>query len=105
MDELKLYGKTEKGLDLIMQTVRIFTYDMCMEFGIEKCTIFFLMRGIKDVNTKKMKQKVKAQYLRRTRKVLESKVNGVILFKAINSWTVSVFCYSAVFMDWTTKIS
>ena len=48
MDELKLYWKTEKGLDLIMQTVRSFTYDMCMEFGIEKCTIFFLKRGIKD---------------------------------------------------------
>ena len=48
MDELKLYGKTDKGLDLIMQTVRIFTYNICVEFGIEKCTIFFLNRGIKN---------------------------------------------------------
>ena len=41
MDELKLSWKTDKGLDLIMQTVRIFTYDICLEFGIKKCTILF----------------------------------------------------------------
>ena len=48
MDEPKLYGKTDKGLDSLTQTVRIFTSDICIDFGIEKCTILILKRGIKD---------------------------------------------------------
>ena len=50
-------------------------------------------------NTKQMKEKVKAKYLRRTRKVLESKLDSGNLFKAINTWAVSVFRYSAAFID------
>ena len=36
MDDLKLYGENEKALDSLVQTVRIFTSDIRMEFGIEK---------------------------------------------------------------------
>ena len=51
-------------------------------------------------DTKKMKEKVKAEYLRRTRKVLESKLNSGNIFKAINTWAVSHFRYSDAFIDW-----
>ena len=37
MDDLKLYAKNEKGLKSLVQTVRIFSDDNCMEFGIDKC--------------------------------------------------------------------
>ena len=48
---------------------------------------------VEDINIKKMKEKVKAEYLRHTRKVLESKLDGGNLFKAINTWTMSfLFC-------------
>ena len=50
MDDLKLYGKTDKRRDSLIQTVRIFSSDICMEFGIEKCYILILKRGIKDQN-------------------------------------------------------
>ena len=43
MDDLKLYGKTDKSL-------KIFSSDLCMEFGIEKCNIRILKKGIKDEN-------------------------------------------------------
>ena len=52
------------------------------------------------MNTKKMKEKVKAEYLRRTRNVLESKLNSGYLFKAINTWAVSSFHYFTEFIDW-----
>ena len=37
MDDLKLYSRSEKGLDSLVQTVRVFSEDIGMEFGIEKC--------------------------------------------------------------------
>ena len=52
----------------------------------------------KDVNTKKMKEKVKPEYLRRTKKF-----NSGNLFKAINTWTVSLFYCSAAFVGWTKE--
>ena len=135
MDDLKLYRKTNKGLGSLIQTVRIFSSDICMfrteKFGIEKCNILTLKRDIKDensdimlpndlkisslkeaenykylgilgaedINTKKMKEKVKAGHLRRTRKVLESRHKSGNIFKAINTWAVSFFCYSTAFID------
>ena len=50
-----------------------------------------------------MKEKVKTQYLRRTRKVLDSKLSSGNLFKAINTWAVSLLRYSAAFLDWTKE--
>ena len=45
MDDLKLYGESEKALDSLVQTVRIFTSDIRMEFGIEKCATLIQKRG------------------------------------------------------------
>ena len=47
-----------------------------------------------------MKGKVKAEYLRRVRKVLETKLNGGNIIKGINKWVVSLLRYSAAFIDW-----
>ena len=47
-----------------------------------------------------MKEKVKAEYLRRVRKVLETKLNGGNIIKGINTCTVSLLRYSAAFIDW-----
>ena len=37
MDNLKLYSRNEKELDSLVQTICIFSKDIGMEFGIEKC--------------------------------------------------------------------
>ena len=42
MDDLKLYYRSEKGLDSLLQTVRVFSEDMGMEFGIEKCAMLVM---------------------------------------------------------------
>ena len=34
-DDLKLYSRSEKGLDSLVQAVRVFSEDIGMEFGIE----------------------------------------------------------------------
>ena len=45
MDDLKLYSRNEKGLDSLVQTVRVFSEDIGMEFGIEKCAMLVLEKG------------------------------------------------------------
>ena len=39
MDDLKLYSRSEKALDSLVQTVHVFSEDVGLEFGIEKCTV------------------------------------------------------------------
>ena len=45
MDDLKLYSRGEKGLDSLVQTTRVFSEDIEMEFAIEKCTMLVIEKG------------------------------------------------------------
>ena len=53
MDNLKLYSRNEKGLDSLVQTVRVFSEDIGMEFGIEKCAMLVMKKRkiVKSVGT------------------------------------------------------
>ena len=54
-----------------------------------------------EVMVKEIKVKVKKEYCRRVRKVLETNLNNRIIFKAINTWAISVLMYSAAaFLGW-----
>ena len=43
MDDLKLYGKSNK--DTLIQTVRICTTNIGMKFGLDKCGVLAMKRG------------------------------------------------------------
>ena len=45
MDDLKLYSRSEKGLDSLVQAVHVFSEDTGMEFGIEKCAMLVMKKG------------------------------------------------------------
>ena len=45
IDDLKLYSRSEKGLDSLVQTVRVFSEDIGMEFDIEKCATLVMEKG------------------------------------------------------------
>ena len=45
MDCIKLFAKNEKELETLIQAVRIFSQDIGMEFGIEKCTMLVMKSG------------------------------------------------------------
>ena len=117
MDDFKLYSQIEKELDLLVQRVRVFSNDIGMEFGIEKCAMLAMEKGkivesvgielpdgkvIKSLQEgenykylgilgadkfleEKMKLKVSKEYIRRLRKVLESKLNGGNLVCGVNT--------------------
>ena len=45
MDDLKVYGKNQNQGDTLVQTTRVVTTDMRMEFGINKCAMLIMKRG------------------------------------------------------------
>ena len=45
MDDFKLYNRREKRLDSLVQTVCVFSKDIGMEFGIEKCAMLVMEKG------------------------------------------------------------
>ena len=60
MDDLKLYSRSEKGLDSLVQTVRVFSEDVGMEFGLEKSAILVMEKGkiVKSVGVELLNGKV-----------------------------------------------
>ena len=60
--------------------------------------------GILEADTIKqaeMKEKIQKEYLTRTRKLLETKLNSRYLIKEINTWAVPLVRYSRPFLKWT----
>ena len=45
MDKIKMFAKIEKELQTLIQVVRIYSHDIRMEFGIEKCTMLIMRSG------------------------------------------------------------
>ena len=48
-----------------------------------------------------MKDKIQIEYLRKTRKLLETKLSRRNLIKGINTWAVHLARYSGPFLKWT----
>ena len=135
MDDIKLLAKNEKELETLIHTVRIYSWDIGMEFGIEKCAMLVMRSGkrqltdgmelpnqdkiktlaenetykyllILEVDTIKqveMKEKIQKEYLKRTRKLLETKLNSWNLIKGINTRAVPLVRYSGPFLKWTRE--
>ena len=76
--------------------------DKFRTFG-EKETYKYL--GILEADTIKpeMKEKIKKEYFRRTRKLLETKLLSRNLIKGINTWAVTLVRYSGPFLKWTRE--
>ena len=45
MDDLKLYRGSKDQLDSLAQVVRIFSQDISMSFGLDKCAVLEMRRG------------------------------------------------------------
>ena len=45
MDDIKVFAKNEKELENLIHAVRVYTRDIGMEFGIEKCPMLVMKSG------------------------------------------------------------
>ena len=136
MENIKIFAKNEKELETIIHTVRIYSQDIGMEFGKEKCASLKMKNGkrhmtdgmelpnhdkirkpgenetykylrILEVDTTKqeeMKEKIKKEYFRRTKKLLETKLYSKNFIKGINTWAVLLVRYSGPFLKWTREV-
>ena len=133
MDDLTLHAKNEKDLTALTETIRIFTTDIYMEFGIEKYTRQTIQRGnikitdglnldigkIKDTDIEtvykylgilqnmqnKQKDVVTTTYRKRLRQILKSRLNvkNNNKIQAINTYTMPVITYTAGIIDCNKK--
>ena len=69
MDNLKLYGKSEKEIKGLVPTVEVFSQDISIEFGIKKCGVIIMNRekvksldGIELPNGEKIREIEEAGY-------------------------------------------
>ena len=130
-DDIKLFAKYEKELETLIHAVRIYSQNIGMEFGIEKYAMLvsdkrhmtdgmelpnhdkirtlgenetYRYLGILETDSIKqeeMKHKIQKEYLRRTRKLLETKFTSRNLTKGINTWAVPLVRYSGPLLKWT----
>ena len=45
MDDLKLFGRSDKEIDCLVKTVQVISKDIGMEFGLKECGIVVMKRG------------------------------------------------------------
>ena len=125
MDDLKLFGKSDDQIDSLVQTVFTFSEDIGMEFALKKYGVVILRKGklkfdgihlpnqeimkevdengytylgileLDEIKERKMKNKATAEYKRRLRLILKSKLNGKGKIQAINTWVVALLRYGA----------
>ena len=57
--------------------------------------------GADTIKQVEIKDKIQKEYLRRTRKLLQTKLSGRNLIKGINTWAVPLLRYSESFLKWT----
>ena len=108
MDDIKLFAKNEKELETLIHAIRIYSQDIGMEFGIEKCAMLVIKSGKRhmtdgmelpsqdkirmlgenetykylgileadSIKQGEMKDKIQKEYLRKTRKLLETKLSS-----------------------------
>ncbi|XP_014781114.1 uncharacterized protein LOC106876884 [Octopus bimaculoides] len=114
MDDLKLFAKTEPEKERLVETVRMCSKDIGMEFGISKCEVLTLERGKRELPNgeimedqdddgyqhlgilelgnilhKEMKDKFIAAYFKRFKLLLKSKLNSRNHVTAISIWDVA----------------
>ena len=79
-------------------------HDVIRTLGENKTYKYLGILGILEADTIKqvqMKDKTQKEYLRGTRKLLETKLSSRNLIKGINTWAVPLVRYSGPFLKWT----
>ncbi|TWW74442.1 Rho GTPase-activating protein 26 GTPase regulator associated with focal adhesion kinase [Takifugu flavidus] len=129
MDDIKRYAKNEHDIDSLIHLTRIYSKDIGMSFGLDKCGRMISRRGkviatdgvelpegnITDVQDsykylgipqangnqeEAARRSATAKYLQRLRQVLKSQLNGKHKIQAINTYALPIIRYPAGIIPW-----
>ena len=127
------YQPKIKELKTLTQMIQIYKQNIGIEFGIEKCTMLIIKKGKREIaerieqpnkksiktliekenylwifetdNINQMKEKVRKEKLKRTRKLLKTKVCSKKVIKGINTRAIPLARYSAPYLKWIRRPS
>lgn len=122
MDDIKLYSESNNNLKYLLKTVQIFSDDIRMDFGMDKCAEIHIRKGKiaelpneevlfhqltsdesyhylgiqqnKRIDHTRLKKEFKIKYKSRLTKLLNTKLNAKNLITAINTYAVPILTYS-----------
>ena len=129
MDDIKLYAKNERDIDSLIHLTRVFSNDIGMSFGLDKCGRLIAQRGmvkktsgiklpeghIEDISSsykylgilqsygnhdQEVRQKAKTEYKKRIRLVLKTQLTAKNKITAINTYALPVIRYTAGITAW-----
>ncbi|KAI3374267.1 hypothetical protein L3Q82_006114 [Scortum barcoo] len=129
MDDIKLYAKSERDIDSLIRTTRIYSNDIGMTFRLDKCGRMVTKRGgavrtegdrLSDGNIADIEDSYRyfeipqangnleevgrksglAKYLKRVRQVLRSQLNGKNKVCATNTYALPVIRYPTGIISW-----
>ena len=76
-------------------------HDKIRTLGEEKTYKHLVILEADTIKQVEMKDKIRKEYLRRTRKLFETKLSSKNLIKGINTWAVPLVRFSGLFLKWT----
>ena len=128
IDDLKVYAKNKDEMKRCINLVEMFSRDIKMELGLDKCAIINVVKGEvnnKDFETKipiltgddeyrylgiaetsdilhnKMKEIEVKEFFKRVRAIGKAKLNAMNFTRAFNSFAVPVIRYGFGILNWT----
>lgn len=129
MDDLKLYSESENGLCSLVDTVKTFSNDISMSFGLDKCAIINIKKGAvqepgepyemitvlppeetykylgaaqnQHIDHTELKKQFVEKYKARVTKILNTKLSSKNLITALNSWAIPVLTYTFGILKWS----
>ena len=72
--------------------------------SLEESCKYLGVQQAEDVKHRQVKKQTSAEYTKRVRKILKSKLNGGNTIQAINNWVVPVIRYTVGIVDWTIAV-
>ena len=80
--------------------IMLFDGEMMKDLGDEGYKYLGVLE-VSEIKIKEMREKVRSEYIRRVKLLLEFKFNGGNVIKVINIWVVVVLRYFGGIFDWT----
>lgn len=131
MDDLKIFASTKQHLDQQIKIVSMFSDDINMKFGLEKCKTISINRGkmtktqdpqirnIKEmeeedvykylgmvqnnrINKTIVKNTLTSEFKSRIHKIAKANLSGKFAIKALNTFAIPILTYSFGIIKWST---